>query len=217
MQTSNRALVGIFLAAIGLFLLLDNLRIIPYELYFLRSWQMLLIVIGVFNFLTGRKNAAFVLIAIGGFFLIDDFFRIDFRDFWPVILIIVGVAFFLSRRSGKESGAEDVNFFDDINIFGGGDKQYVSPNLEGGKVTNIFGGSNIDLRQSHPVPDAVIEVFTLFGGCEIIVPEDWRVKIEATSIFGAFNDERNITNQSEENPRVIIKGFTMFGGGELKN
>jgi len=220
MQLSRSVIVGFLIVAIGLFLLADNMGFIPYELYFLRSWQMLLIVIGIFNFLTGRRSPAIVLVTIGLFFIIQDYGPYDLRDFWPLILVIVGVAFILNRGSLSSSfGAteQNENYFDDVNIFGGGDKRFVSHQLEGGKVMNLFGGATIDLRDSIPVPNAEIHVHTVFGGCEVIVPEDWNVKIEVFSLFGGFSDERKSAVVTPDSPRVVIKGFTIFGGGELKN
>ncbi len=59
------------------------------------SWQMLLIVIGVWNlFFNQSKVAGFILIAVGGFFLIPDLFILPYdfrRNFWPLLLIVVGL------------------------------------------------------------------------------------------------------------------------------
>ncbi len=218
MQPSKSLFIGFLIVAIGLFLLADNMGFVPYQLYFLRSWQMLLIVIGVFNFLTGRRSAAIVLVTIGTFFLIHEYGPYDLKDFWPLILVVVGIALILNRGSLNFGSVEtSENFFDDVNIFGGGEKKFVSHDLQGGKVTNIFGGATIDLRDSIPGRDAMIEVHTIFGGCEIIVPEDWIVKIEVFSMFGGFSDERRSAVSTPDSPRVIIRGFTLFGGGELKN
>ena len=41
METSRKALAGIFIVVIGVVLLLFNLRLIPYELYFLKSWKII--------------------------------------------------------------------------------------------------------------------------------------------------------------------------------
>ena len=217
MNIDKRLATGILIVVVGTFLLLDNLRLIPYELYFLRSWQMLLIVIGAFNLVTGRRSAAIVLFAIGGFFLIEDYGPYDFRDFWPVILIAVGAVFILRRKDDRPEITNDDNYFDEINVFGGGDQKIASTQLEGGKITNIFGGTNIDLRDSYPVDGAVIEVFTVFGGCELIMPDDWKVKIEAFSLFGGFSDNRGGSGPNPDSPMIRIKGFTIFGGGEIKS
>ena len=221
METSRRALLGIFIVVIGIVLLLDNLLLIPYQLYFLRSWQMLLIAIGVFNFLSGKKIPAIILVSVGTFFLLEEYGPYDLRDFWPVIIILIGVAFiFRHKKAQSDSGnGASEHFFDDVNIFGGGDKQFTSQELEGGRVINIFGGSTIDLRDSFPRGGGPIEieVFTMFGGCDLLVRDDWRVKIEAISVFGGFSDERRSPEVNEDSPSIIIKGFTMFGAGELKN
>lgn len=220
METSRRALAGIFIVVIGIVLLLFNLHLIPYELYFLRSWQMLLIAIGVFNFLNGKRTPAIILVSVGAFFLLEEFGPYDLRDLWPVIIIIVGVAFIFRRKSvNGAKGENSEHFFDDVNIFGGGDKQFTSQQLEGGRVINIFGGSTIDLRDSFPLNGGPveIEVFTMFGGCDLLVPDSWKVKIEAISIFGGFSDERRAPEINEDSPSIVIKGFTMFGAGELKN
>lgn len=221
METSRRALAGIFIVVIGVVLLLFNMRLIPYELYFLKSWQMLLIAIGVFNFLNGKRTPAIILVSVGTFFLLEEFGPYDLRDFWPVIIILVGVAFIFRHKKAQSEGGSDNNehFFDDVNIFGGGDKQFTSQDLEGGRVINIFGGSTIDLRESFPRGGGPIEieVFTMFGGCELVVRDDWNVKIEAVSIFGGFSDERRAPVVNEDSPTIVIKGFTMFGAGELKN
>lgn len=220
MENSRRALIGIFVVVIGVVLLLFNLRLIPYELYFIKSWQMLLVAIGVFNFLNGKRTPGIILVSVGTFFLLEEYGPYDFRDFWPVIVIIVGVTLIFRRKaSASSSYGTSEHFFDDVNIFGGGDKQFNSDQLEGGRVVNIFGGSTIDLRDSRPLPGipVEIEVFTMFGGCDILVPEDWKVKIEAVSIFGGFSDERRAPEIHEDSPYIVIKGFTMFGAGELKN
>ena len=99
MQPSRSVIVGFLIVVIGVFLLLDNMGLVPYQLYFLRSWQMLLIVIGAFNFATGRKSSAIVLFTIGTFFLIHDYGPYDLRDFWPLILVVVGVALIINRKS----------------------------------------------------------------------------------------------------------------------
>ncbi len=58
----------------------------------------------------------------------------------------------------------------------------------------------------------------MFGGTTIVVPNDWNVVMNVTSIFGGFS------NKSIKDPNVpidltkhlIIKGLVVFGGGELK-
>jgi len=58
----------------------------------------------------------------------------------------------------------------------------------------------------------------VFGGTTIVVPNDWNIVMNVTSIFGGFS------NKSVKDPNanvdlsrtLIIKGLVVFGGGELK-
>jgi len=51
----------------------------------------------------------------------------------------------------------------------------------------------------------VIEVFYMFGGSNIIVPNDWIVLNKVTSIFGGFSDKRHVTtSNSEETKKTLI-------------
>lgn len=217
-QANRRAILGIFLVLIGLLILLENLRIIPDLPWWLFTWQMLLIAIGVVNLLAGNRTAAIILIGIGGIFLMDELYFIDFRDWWPVILIVIGLAFIFRQRNHRLSqDTLNENFFDSLNIFGGGNQRITSHKLEGGRITSIFGGSEIDLREAKPVSGATIDIFALFGGAEIRVPTEWNVKVEVISILGGFSDKRDQTVQEEDAPLVVIKGMAIFGGGEVKS
>jgi len=115
-------------------------------------------------------------------------------------------------------GSDD--FFDDVNIFGGGERIYTSQNFRGGKITSIFGGSEIDLTKAKLAPGRnVIEVAYVFGGSTIIIPPTWNLRIETTAIFGAITDKRNIIHDPEKQDDgiLVIKGAAIFGGGEIKS
>jgi len=170
--------------------------------------------------------------------------------FWPSIIILVGLMLLFKKpgrhhphppkpwrkkrawtkdtgntknqdhRAENLSGSED-EFIDDVVIFSGSSKIITSQNFKGGKMTAIFGGSELNLSRARLASGRnILNVFFLFGGSEIIVPSDWNIVIEATPIFGGFSDERYISQnfQSEDNNErtLIIRGFVIFGGAEIK-
>ncbi|MFT7020739.1 MAG: putative membrane protein [Cyclobacteriaceae bacterium] len=104
-----------------------------------------------------------------------------------------------------------------MNIFGGGNQIVSSPSLQGGRITSIFGGSEVDLRQSKAESGAIIEVTTIFGGSDITVPPDWKIKNQVTAILGGFEDKRTNISHDDDAPVIVIKGLTLFGGGEIKS
>jgi len=230
-NNQNRTLgIGLLIIAIGLVILLHRLNVFsPWLEDVLISWQMLLIVIGVWNlFFNQSKVAGFILIAVGGFFLIPDLFILphDFRrNFWPLLLIVVGV-FILFRAFPKKTPpsfnpvtGDPMEVIDETNIFSGSEKRIASQNFRGGKITSIFGGSEIDFTASHLAEGTnVLEVFYMFGGSSITVPNDWVVVNKVTSILGGFSDKRNVkpTQTPDTGKTLIIQGFVMFGGGEIK-
>jgi len=192
------------------------------------SWQMLLIVIGVIT-LTGsdNKTPGIVMISVGGFFLIPelftDFFR-SFNFFWPALFIVIGVVLLMnSRRLVKKldfSSSNKADYIDYVNIFSGAERQLITENFQGGKVTSIFGGGEVDLTRSSLAPgDNVIEITCIFGGTTIIVPDNWNVVIDVTPILGGFSDSRKMRGDViRDNTRsLIIRGTVIFGGGEIKS
>jgi len=230
----SRTFVGIIFVLVGSVLIARNYGWLDYDFSrYLISWQMLLIVIGLFQLARRAYTPAIVLIGVGLFFLID--FPDNFREnFWPVLIILVGVSFILQwRRSPNhknhhgyekfhnlgEDYSNSIDYIDETAIFGGRTVSVVSENFQGGKVTAIFGGSNINLRYAKPVPGCTIDIANIFGGTKIIVPEDWNVKIEVVSIFGGFDDKRgsSVISRTGSGKIVVIKGTCIFGGGEVNS
>ena len=60
-----------------------------------------------------------------------------------------------------------------VAVLGGGHRGNNSRSFRGGELTAVMGGCEIDLRQAAIEGEAVIDVFALWGGIEIRVPEDW--------------------------------------------
>ena len=224
----SRTLLGIILVAVGGVLIARNYGWLDYEFSrYLISWQMLLIVIGLFNLARRAYTPAIILISIGLFFLIDipDNMR---ENFWPALIVLLGVTFIL-RTGGRRNrnpftdmdsvSSKSTDFIDETAIFGGRNISVVTENFQGGKITSIFGGSKINLRYAKPVEGCTIDIATIFGGTKIIVPEDWNVKIEVVSIFGGFEDKRgySVISRTGTGKVVVIKGTCIFGGGELNS
>lgn len=215
MKSQRRALFGLLLILIGVVLLLDNLNVIPGLPDYVFNWRNIFLLIAIINVMSGNLRGALVLGAIWGFFMFHEYWDLDLRDYWPLILVVIGLGLML-RKGPKGPRVVADEYFDELNVFGGSSKAYNSQNLRGGKVTNIFGGSDIDLREAKAPEGATIEVFTMFGGCDLIVPRDWNVSVNTTAIFGGFDDRREVA-PSTDGPTIYIKGLTLFGGGELKN
>jgi len=232
-HVEKRVLAGIILLTAGIVLLMKFYNIFPFQMpYYLFSWKTLLIVLGLVFLITDRnKSTGFILLFIGSVFLAGDIFDLSVRDLFrlgiPIALIIAGLFLVFRRQSYsvKEinvSQGDDVNdFLNDVSIFGGSEKKVKTQNFRGGRLTAIFGGSEIDLRGASLAPGVnAIDMFCLFGGVTFRVPESWEVKNEVSAIFGGFSDKRlqdRITvDQGKPNKVLYLKGLVLFGGGEIK-
>ena len=219
METNRKSIFGVLLIIIGIYFLLENLDVIDFHLpWYFFTWQMLLIALGIFNLLTGNRKAALTLFSIGVFFFLPEFFDFDIRDFWPILLIFIGVSFFLRNRNTPSSSVSEATAFDDLTLFASNEKSVTSNKFEGGKSTTMFGGTKIDLRNAELAGnEAVLDVFTMFGGTEIIVSNDWVVQSNVTPILGGFEDKRGSAVSPEGSKKLIVKGLVMFGGVEVKS
>lgn len=223
-KRSSAGWFGIVLVLVGFALIARQFDFLPYQLEnVLFTWQAFLILLGVV-FITARDNrvTGYILIGIGGFFLIPEVadFPWEYRRlFWPTIFIIVGLLIIFKGasvfRTRKYSGS-DADILDDINVFGGSDKIISSENFKGGSIVSIFGGGKYDLRHAGLAEDCELEVVNIFGGTNLLVPPDWNVKSEVTGIFGGFSDKRS-TVEPNKNKTIIVKGVAIFGGGDIKN
>lgn len=107
---SGRNFIGLIIILLGGLLLID--RLIPaLSLGWLFSWPMVLIIIGLF---IGAKSkfenvASYILIMLGGFFLLNNYF--DFRLgplLWPIILIFLGFWLIKGRSQRFRSGTPPI-------------------------------------------------------------------------------------------------------------
>lgn len=233
------AWTGIFILVIGVAALLKaSLTDFPDWLF---SWQMLLIALGFF--VGVRHNfhgvAWFVLILIGGIFLINEIYpELSFRRYmWPLALIVVGL--FITARHQRKRPWEDgekktgipddsltggnapysnEDFVDSTSIFGGSKKIIITKNFKGGDLTNIFGGTELDLMQADFTGTAVIDITTIFGGTKLLVPSNWSIKSNAVTIFGGIDDKRKMpVTQENANKILLLDGTVIFGGIEIKS
>jgi len=234
---------GIFIALIGVVALIKaTVTDVPDWVF---SWQTFLIALGFFiglkhNF---RGAAWFILILVGGAFLLEDIYpdMSTRRYIWPVILILAGVFLILrprNRRWKDESSAEKKtgspgnstsildqeeswsqdDFIDATSIFGGSKKIILSKDFKGGDIVNIFGGTELNLLQADIKGKAELEITTVFGGAKLIVPANWEVKSEIVTIFGGLEDKRAIPPGSESSDKqLLLKGTVIFGGIDIKS
>jgi predicted membrane protein len=126
------------------------------------------------------------------------------------VLAAMGLAFLKKRQVvPQEPDADEVDL---VAAFGPLDFKSTASAFRGGRVETWFGGGVIDLREATLDPmGATIEVNALFGGGNLIVPEDWNVETSVAGIGGA-GDGRPARDRAPEAPTLRVEGLALFGG-----
>ena len=83
------------------------------------------------------------------------------------------------------------------------------------KINAIFGGVKLDLKNAIIDQDVVINASAIFGGIDIYVPKNVKVKTKSVPIFGGVNNKANISTD-EKSHTIYINGTAVFGGIEIK-
>jgi len=225
-RVTPQLFVGLMVTALGVLFMLDNLGIARWDDYVLRYWPAALIAIGLLKLWQSRDGmgGSFggLLFTFAGTWLLLEhtaLVRISFLDLWPLLLVFFGVYLVWQgvSASPRRGGTQETNATVTATaILGGVNRGNNSPAFKGGDLTAIMGGCEIDLRQASIDGDAIIDVFALWGGIEIRVPEDWTVVSRVVPIMAGFEDKTR-PSQTAVGKRLVVRGFVMMAGVEVKN
>jgi predicted membrane protein len=218
--------VGLMVTGVGVLFLLDNLGIARWDFYLLRYWPAVLIAIGLVKVWQSREGTGGsfggLLFTFAGTWLLLEhtaLVRISFVDLWPLLLVFFGLYLVWQGVAAgpRRGGSRDMNATVSATaVLGGVNRGNNSPAFTGGDLTAILGGCEIDLRQASIDGEAVIDVFALWGGIEIRVPEDWTVVSRVVPILGGVEDKTR-PPQTAVGKRLVVRGFVIMAGVEMKN
>ena len=222
-------LLGLILIVVGALVLLANMNILPFDIDLAHWWPLILVALGVVHLWNNRNIFDFsglFLILLGGVFLMATLGKICWDDvwrYWPAVLILLGLSIVFKRSSppregkrwtGSASSDPDVRV---TNILAGTDRRIDSQEFKGGDVSNILGGTKLDLLQAKLAPgDWLLTVSTVLGGVEILVPRDWRIEVYPTNMLGGVDDHTRQTPDAGGG-KLVIKASALLGGVEIKN
>lgn len=243
-QRRGKVVGGILVVVAGsLFLARELGADIPHWLF---TWKTFLIAIGI---ITGVKHNFrnawwFFLVAIGGVFLLGDFYpMLNIKPFiWPVLIILFGLMMiFKPRRKfnhrrwayahhnysryGQQGNCytreDSVNddYVESTSFMGGVKKNVLSKKFKGADITNVFGGAEINLSQADMDSTATMELTNVFGGTKLIIPAHWEINSELVSVFGSIEDKRPVQPNATlgDSKILVLKGTTFFGGIDIKS
>ena len=227
MKNLSRILWGIVLIFIGVIWGLNRTGVADINIFFDGWWTLFIIIpcfIGLFK--ENEKTGNFIGLLIGVALLLACQNIIDFHLIWklafPTILVIIGVSLIFKDTIGGKVNSEIKKLNEKRNgengycaTFAGQNVNFDGQNFTGADLTAVFGGLKCDLRNAIIDSDVVINASSTFGGIEIYVPSNVKIKIKSTSLFGGVSNKAN-TKTDENSHTIYINGTAVFGGVEIK-
>jgi predicted membrane protein len=231
---SDRAIIGLLVVALGIMLLLDTTDVFGRNTAVLSTyWPALVIAWGLWGLMSFRSVLWHVaVLVIGVVFLLTNLnvWTLNIGQLWPIVLVAIGLTLLFSwrvrwrhpntsaqRPLGPLARRTDAGW-KVTRIFSGGEETVTSQEFEGGEVTAIFGGVELDLREAELAQGkATIDATVICGGMELTVPKDWRVNIQATPILGGTENRHRQPSPGEAKGELTILGTVVCGGIEVKD
>ncbi len=205
-----KILFGLILVAIGVVIGGNSLEFWDFELFFDGWWTVFIILPGLFALFQKQWISGLISIAIGTGLLLAANDIIPWALLGPIALIAVGLCFIFARTPKNQKDARPVqNSY--TAIFSGNDS-VVTGEVTKIHVRAIFGGVELDLRQATVSDDAIIDCLCLFGGIDIIAPENVSVTVSGTPIFGGI--ENKVRGDFEKT--LTLNCVCAFGGVDIE-
>ena len=215
----KKAVFGIIILFVGVFMLLRNLDFIPWDVYHIViSWPALLIGIGVVLFFDNRssnKSAGIILAAVGALFLLPRIFNVDVNGFFiPLIIIVIGILFIIRSSTKRayrfKSSGRNTVLFDNRSEDSSGMQDYEMGVNPDGFITRdyVFSGSKEKWTYNNVKG---IEISSVFSGLELdltqieLSPDVERVQIKISSVFGG------VVLYVPDDWNIIIQKTGVFG------
>jgi predicted membrane protein len=225
-RLSPQLVLGVFVIAVGVVFTLDNVGVIHAEDY-LKFWPVALIAVGLLKLsqvgdASSSALGGLVFIIAGVWLLLEEtaVIRVSFWDVWPLVLVLLGTYMVWQGAAGRRFHRSTPNpdpqaTVSAMAILGGVEYRNSSRRFRGGNLTAIMGGCEVDLREAAIDGEAVLDVFAMWGGIEVRVPEDWVVVSHVLPLLGGSVNKTRAAGTTPH--RLIVRGFVLMSGIEIKN
>ncbi len=225
-RVTSRLIFGLVVIGVGVAFTLDRLGLANAG-DLLRWWPLALVLAGVSRLVgprgsRSRQMGGVFFLVVGGFWLLHnlDLIRMGPLDLWPLILIGIGavmVSAGISRSRPENAPAEQSACLNSFAVWSGQGRKIMSQEFQGGDVTAIMSGQEIDFRAATlATGTATLDVLVIWGGIDFFVPADWRVSVEATTIMGGILDHTKAPVGPAKGT-LVLRGLVLMGGIEIKN
>lgn len=213
-------IMGIILIVIGIIFLGNEFDLWNIKLFFEGWWTLFIIIPSALTLCSkgGKVSGALgLLIGVLLLFAARDIIKWSCvgRIFLPSFLVIIGLSI-IFKKNFKAINVKDKNETKNyVAIFSGTEENVGNVKFEGANITAIFGGVELDLRNAIIEEDVVINCLTVFGGIDLILPDNVKTKTSGVPVFGGVENKKG--NSKDDNlPTIYINYVCVFAGVDLK-
>lgn len=225
MKSYIKYVLGFVLIFIGIILGLNAFGITSINIFFEGWWTLFIIVpsaIGLIEDNDKTPSLIFLILGIWLFLASRDLieYGLLIKLLLPALLISVGLLILfkdvlnINNKEIKklENNSNDNDYYA---VFGTQKVNFDNENVQNINAKSIFGEIKLDLTNATIQKDIVISTLSIFGGINIYVPENVKIKIKSIPFFGNIEDKtKNVT--SEKEITIYIDAICIFGGVEIK-
>lgn len=225
-----RLILGVVVIVLGVTWTLDNFNIrFAHDIWRMvwRYWPIALVVVGVAQIGQARTWAGYaggLIWLVAGAWLMGQtlgIIHVSLWAMWPLVLVVFGAWILLNGIRPPGTGVRSASVSDQtvgaIAVMSGVKRRSASPDFRGGDLIAFMGGTTLDLRDAGIASgEARIEVFAMWGGIEVFVPEGWVVVDKVFPFMGGVDDKTRRPT-AEAPPRLVVKGLVIMGGVEIKH
>ena len=217
MKDYTKYIIGFLLIFIGLILGLNAFGITNINLFFSGWWTLLI------NDKEKTSSLIFLIIGVWLFLAERDLIEYELliKLLLPVILISIGLLLVfkdvlsINGKEIKKINANNKESNNYIAVFGSQDLKFEDEKVENLDLKSLFGGIKLDLRDAKIEKDIVINTLSVFGGIDIYVPDDVKVKVSSTPFFGGVEVKRG-KQSSKKEITIYLNSVCIFGGVDVK-
>ena len=198
MGNKNNVIWGLLLIFLGVIIGLNTLDIVSIDIFFNGWWTLFIIVpcfVGLFNDSDKTGNAIGMLVGI---------------------LLLLACQHIINKVNDEIKKLNKSNKVGEYNaIFSSQKLDFKKEKFIGATLNAVFGGADIDLRDSIINNDVVINASCIFGGIDIHVPNDVKVCVKSNCIFGGVEEKKKIKD-NDGKYTIYINASCIFGGVDIK-
>ncbi len=223
MKSVKHILWGLVLIAIGIMYGLNQLNLLPFDLFFEGWWTLFILVPSLVALITEQnKIPALVGLLFGIFFLLNEWNVVNIDLLWklllPALIVLIGIKMLFAKQPKKvmvDGAPASAEIPRCIAVFSGQELQLGGQLFCGVEAVAVFGGVDCFARDAFVREDCVIRATAVFGGVDLYLPAAVNVKVISNGLFGGVESHRN-DGFIDGAPTVYVYCTTVFGGVEIK-